>query len=83
MIAAQQEEDSPVLLEEQQVGGEFSWAVAPDSNGGADASAEPSEEARLFVGNLPYDVDSWSLAEIFSDAGTVDVVEVWSTELQQ
>lgn len=82
VIAAQQEEDSPVLLEEQQGGGEFSWAEAPESGGGGDETMEPPEEARLFVGNVPYDVDSRSLAEIFSGAGTVDVVEVWSAELQ-
>ncbi|KAG2710479.1 hypothetical protein I3760_04G029600 [Carya illinoinensis] len=37
---------------------------------------EPSEEAKLFVGNLRYDVDSEKLAEIFNQAGIVEVAEV-------
>ncbi|XP_057969870.1 28 kDa ribonucleoprotein, chloroplastic-like [Malania oleifera] len=38
--------------------------------------SEPSEDAKLFVGNLPYDVDSQRLAEIFNQAGIVEVAEV-------
>ena len=37
---------------------------------------EPPEEAKLYVGNLPYDVDSENLAQLFDQAGTVEVVEV-------
>lgn len=37
---------------------------------------EPPEEAKLFVGNLPYDVDSEKLAQIFNDAGVVEIAEV-------
>ena len=37
---------------------------------------EPPEEAKLFVGNLPYDVDSQKLAELFEQVGTVEVAEV-------
>lgn len=37
---------------------------------------EPPEDAKLFVGNLPYDVDSQSLAELFEKAGVVEVAEV-------
>lgn len=51
--------------------------------GGADIGAgeeegypEPPEDAKLFVGNLPYDVDSQRLAELFIKAGTVEVAEV-------
>lgn len=57
---------------------------APDSDGGggeADEFVEPPEGTKLFVGNLPYDVDSHRLVEIFLGAGTVDMVEVWSTQL--
>ncbi|MBA0552424.1 hypothetical protein Golob_023234 [Gossypium lobatum] len=39
-------------------------------------ASEPSEEAKLFVGNLPYDVDSQSLAMLFEKAGTVEIAEV-------
>lgn len=37
---------------------------------------EPPEEAKLFVGNLPYDVDSKALAMLFEQAGTVEISEV-------
>lgn len=38
---------------------------------------EPPEEAKLFVGNLPYDVDSQRLAMLFEKAGTVEIAEVY------
>ncbi|MED6217824.1 hypothetical protein PIB30_021118 [Stylosanthes scabra] len=38
--------------------------------------AEPPEEAKIFVGNLPYDVDSQKLAMLFEQAGTVEIAEV-------
>lgn len=37
---------------------------------------EPNEDAKLFVGNLPYDVDSQKLAMLFEKAGTVEIAEV-------
>ncbi|MED6211890.1 hypothetical protein PIB30_077916 [Stylosanthes scabra] len=37
---------------------------------------EPPEEAKIFVGNLPYDVDSQKLAMLFEQAGTVEIAEV-------
>lgn len=37
---------------------------------------EPSEDAKLFVGNLPFDVDSDKLAMLFDKAGTVEIAEV-------
>ncbi|CAK8566697.1 unnamed protein product [Lathyrus sativus] len=37
---------------------------------------EPSEDAKVFVGNLPYDVDSEKLAMLFESAGTVEISEV-------
>ena len=39
---------------------------------------EPPEDAKLFVGNLPYDVDSQKLAILFEQAGTVEIAEVSS-----
>lgn len=82
VIAAQQEEGIPVLLEEQG-GGEFNWAEAQDSDGdGRDTDGfVPSEEAKLYVGNVPYDVDSETLAQVFEGAGTVEIVEVWSISI--
>lgn len=41
-----------------------------------DSYEEPSEEAKIFVGNLPYDCDSEQLANLFGQAGVVEVAEV-------
>ncbi|CAI9763164.1 unnamed protein product [Fraxinus pennsylvanica] len=41
-----------------------------------DSYSEPPEEAKLFVGNLPYDVDSEKLAQLFEQAGVVEIAEV-------
>lgn len=38
--------------------------------------SEPPEDAKLFVGNLPYDVDSQRLAMLFEQSGTVEIAEV-------
>ncbi|XP_071706265.1 28 kDa ribonucleoprotein, chloroplastic-like [Rutidosis leptorrhynchoides] len=38
--------------------------------------SEPPEDAKIFVGNLPYDFDSENLAQLFNTAGTVDIAEV-------
>lgn len=37
---------------------------------------QPPEEAKVFIGNLPYDVDSERLARIFEQAGVVEIAEV-------
>ncbi|KAH9618301.1 hypothetical protein KSS87_019029 [Heliosperma pusillum] len=44
--------------------------------GGEGSFSEPSEDAKLFVGNLPYDVDSEKLANMFDAAGVVEIAEV-------
>lgn len=41
-----------------------------------DSYEEPPEEAKVFVGNLPYDCDSEQLAALFGQAGVVDIAEV-------
>jgi RNA recognition motif-containing protein len=38
---------------------------------------EIDPNAKLFVGNLPFSVDSAQLAGIFGDAGEVEMVEVY------
>ncbi|KAK1295366.1 hypothetical protein QJS10_CPA16g00343 [Acorus calamus] len=43
---------------------------------GEESYVEPPEEAKLFVGNIPYDLDSESLAQLFDRAGVVEVAEV-------
>ncbi|KAJ0251029.1 31 kDa ribonucleoprotein [Hirschfeldia incana] len=70
-------------------GGDVSASVAVEesepeaalSEGEGDVSEggdfqEPPEEAKLFVGNLAYDVDSQALAMLFEQAGTVEIAEV-------
>ncbi|KAG9131862.1 hypothetical protein Leryth_026654 [Lithospermum erythrorhizon] len=46
---------------EEEVGGEYE---------------QVSEDAKLFVGNLPFDVDSEKLAHLFEQAGIVEIAEV-------
>ncbi|KAJ8771268.1 hypothetical protein K2173_026445 [Erythroxylum novogranatense] len=43
---------------------------------GDEAFEPPSEDAKIFVGNLPYNVDSQNLAMLFEKAGTVEIAEV-------
>ncbi|KAM0925204.1 hypothetical protein ACQ4PT_004322 [Festuca glaucescens] len=50
--------------------------VVAASGGDAGYAAEPPEEAKIYVGNLPYDVDSEALAQLFDQAGVVEVAEV-------
>ena len=44
--------------------------------GAAEEFSEPPEDAKVFVGNLPYDVDSEQLAQLFQQAGVVEISEV-------
>ncbi|KAK8937824.1 hypothetical protein KSP40_PGU005652 [Platanthera guangdongensis] len=63
-------------------GGDFKAVGDSPANGeflegiGDSSFPEPPEEAKLFVGNLPYDVDSEKLAHLFEKAGIVEVAEV-------
>uniref|UniRef100_A0A6V7QS21 RRM domain-containing protein n=1 Tax=Ananas comosus var. bracteatus TaxID=296719 RepID=A0A6V7QS21_ANACO len=52
------------------------YGVAEEEGGGEESYPEPPEEAKLFVGNLPYDMDSENLAQLFDKAGVVEVAEV-------
>lgn len=47
-----------------------------EGEGEGETFVEPPEDAKLFVGNLPYDVDSQKLAMLFEQAGTVEIAEV-------
>ncbi|PIN27054.1 Splicing factor 3b, subunit 4 [Handroanthus impetiginosus] len=96
VIAAQDEENNPALLDEQEEGvqeiqGDFNWGATDDEiegeendgvleavgdAGESDGYVEPPEEAKLFVGNLPYEVDSEQLAKLFEGAGVVEIAEV-------
>ncbi|KAK9104296.1 hypothetical protein Scep_021140 [Stephania cephalantha] len=76
------EEDGELNWEEGKAGTEASLADWDGEGGEAeegeegDSYPEPPEEAKLFVGNLSYDVDSEKLANIFDKAGVVEVAEV-------
>ncbi|CAO2174156.1 unnamed protein product [Urochloa humidicola] len=59
-FASGEEEEASAAVEEEEVG-EY---------------VEPPEEAKVYVGNLPYDVDSERLAQLFEQAGVVEVAEV-------
>ncbi|KAF9667949.1 hypothetical protein SADUNF_Sadunf15G0076200 [Salix dunnii] len=49
--------------------------------GDEEGFVEPPEEAKIYVGNLPYDVTSEKLAMLFDQAGTVEIAEViYNTE---
>ncbi|KAI4999094.1 hypothetical protein ZWY2020_059847 [Hordeum vulgare] len=42
--------------------------------GGGDSEAEYSEDLKVFIGNLPFTVDSAQLAGLFEQAGSVEMV---------
>ncbi|RWW14347.1 hypothetical protein BHE74_00016398 [Ensete ventricosum] len=65
-----QAEDGGVVAQGE---GEF---VEGEEGEEEEAYVEPPEEAKLFVGNLPYDFDSEKLAHLFEEAGVVEVAEV-------
>ncbi|GAU50596.1 hypothetical protein TSUD_186680 [Trifolium subterraneum] len=59
--------------------GETAWVgetETAESESDVGKFEEPSEDLKIFVGNLPFDVDSEKLAELFEQAGTVEVAEV-------
>ncbi|KAE9602662.1 hypothetical protein Lal_00049888 [Lupinus albus] len=49
---------------------------AKDGNFEEKGFEEPSDDAKIFVGNLPFDVDSEKLAMLFENVGTVEIAEV-------
>ncbi|EMS60358.1 31 kDa ribonucleoprotein, chloroplastic [Triticum urartu] len=48
-----------------------------EGEGGGDSEAEYSEDLKVFVGNLPFTVDSAQLAGLFEQAGSVEMVETF------
>ncbi|CAL5198175.1 unnamed protein product [Lathyrus oleraceus] len=75
---AQQEEKEDGATWENQ--GEPKWGSETESNEGdgeVGGYEEPSEELKIFVGNLPFDVDSEKLARLFEQTpGTVEIAEI-------
>ncbi|KAL4326407.1 hypothetical protein GQ457_11G028000 [Hibiscus cannabinus] len=85
------EEEESKWENDESDGPEASWgpegedAVFEEQSGDSEEEvSEPPEEAKLFVGNLPFDVDSQSLAMLFEKAGTVEIAEViYNRETEQ
>ncbi|KAI3748105.1 hypothetical protein L6452_10980 [Arctium lappa] len=65
-----EEEDEVVDAINEEEGGEEEEEEEEESY------SEPPEDAKIFVGNLPYDYDSDKLANLFSSAGVVEIAEV-------
>lgn len=59
--------------------GDDEGSPAEEEGSGEEEYPEPPEEAKLFVGNLPYDVDCETLAQVFNQAGVVEIAEVSGT----
>ncbi|CAL5080139.1 unnamed protein product [Urochloa decumbens] len=71
---SEQEEEGFASGDEEEDAVEASAAVQEEEEVGE--YVEPPEEAKVYVGNLPYDVDSERLAQLFEQAGVVEVAEV-------
>ncbi|KAL6859178.1 hypothetical protein ACP4OV_018180 [Aristida adscensionis] len=70
------EEEEEVAFEEGEGGEEGALEASGEEDAGGEYAAEPPEEAKVYVGNLPYDIDSEGLAQLFDQAGVVEVAEV-------
>ncbi|TQD98148.1 hypothetical protein C1H46_016270 [Malus baccata] len=73
---AQEEEVKEEAESAEEEGAEESSGDGVSAVGEEEYYPEPPEEAKLYVGNLPYDVDSEKLANLFNDAGVVEIAEV-------
>lgn len=62
------------------IDGEDVEEVVSDGGSNLEEGEEPSfsPHLKLFVGNLPFSVDSAALAGLFERAGNVEMVEVFS-----
>lgn len=69
-VAEEDENATLVIDDEEEV------VVSESSEEFSIGGGEPPEEAKIFVGNLPYDVDSEQLAQLFQQAGVVEISEV-------
>jgi hypothetical protein len=74
-----EDEALEAVAEEEPAAAEEEVAAAAEEEVGE--YVEPPEEAKVYVGNLPYDVDSERLAQLFEQAGVVEASEVSTTPL--
>ncbi|KAL6655017.1 hypothetical protein ACP70R_005843 [Stipagrostis hirtigluma subsp. patula] len=78
-VFAPEEEAEPVEASAAVEEEEEDEAAADDEAGGEEEVGEyvePPEDAKVYVGNLPYDVESERLAQLFEQAGVVEISEV-------
>lgn len=85
MVSSQEDDSiSSVLQADEPAAAGSDWEpTSPVQDSEAEPEGEPEEEfveppkdAKIFVGNLPYDVDSEQLAQLFQQAGVVEISEV-------
>ena len=76
---ADEEEEAGEAFDEEAGEVEEEVLASGDEGEGEYAAVEPPEEAKVYVGNLPYDIDSEGLAQLFDQAGVVEVAEVSRT----
>ncbi|PON64359.1 Splicing factor-like protein [Parasponia andersonii] len=90
LTSQEEEEESSEVLASSDDGGGDGWSGGEYKDGvessgdegllGGSSDGEyypePPEEAKLYVGNLPFDVDSEKLAELFNQAGIVEIAEI-------
>jgi nucleolin len=77
----EEEEEAGEAFDEEAGEVEEEVLASGDEGEGEYAAVEPPEEAKVYVGNLPYDIDSEGLAQLFDQAGVVEVAEVSRTRL--
>nr|ACG34122.1 ribonucleoprotein [Zea mays] len=71
-----EEEEAGEAFDEEGEDVEEEVLASGDEGEGEYAAVEPPEEAKVYVGNLPYDIESEGLAQLFDQAGVVEVAEV-------
>ncbi|XP_066396291.1 31 kDa ribonucleoprotein, chloroplastic-like [Miscanthus floridulus] len=72
----EEEEEAGEAFDEEAGEVEEEVLASGDEVEGEYAAVEPPEEAKVYVGNLPYDIDSEGLAQLFDQAGVVEVAEI-------
>ena len=74
--ASWENQDEPTWENQDDDDDETEVVMGESEGEGEGGFEEPPEDAKIFVGNLPFDVDSQRLAMLFEKAGTVEIAEV-------
>ncbi|XP_066398416.1 RNA-binding protein CP33, chloroplastic-like [Miscanthus floridulus] len=77
----EEEEEAREAFDEEAREVEEEVLASGDEGEGEYATVELPEEAKVYVGNLPYDIDSEGLTQLFDQASIVEVTEVSRTRL--